>query len=155
MKELIRLLGYTKRYSPVLAVSVFLMMIAGAMNGALPLLLKPVIDQVLNQHASNARPQLFSVPFTTHIIYLDQVIPFPLHNVWSLVATAILMVFLTKGLTDYCGNYLISFVGFSAVTDLSSMMDDTMRRLDATHEAASRLEEISGKAAVVVAAYRV
>ena len=118
MKELIRLLGYTKRYSPVLAVSVFLMMIAGAMNGALPLLLKPVIDQVLNQHASNARPQLFSVPFTTHIIYLDQVIPFPLHNVWSLVATAILMVFLTKGLTDYCGNYLISFVGFSAVTDL-------------------------------------
>ena len=44
---------------------------------------------------------------------------------------------------------------FSAVTDLSSMMDDTMRRLDATHEAASRLEEISGKAAVVVAAYRV
>ena len=44
---------------------------------------------------------------------------------------------------------------FSAVTDLSLMMDDTMRRLDATHEAAARLEEISGKAAMVVAAYRV
>jgi len=46
MKELFRLLGYAKRYSPLLALSVFLMMIAGAMNGALPLLLKPVIDQV-------------------------------------------------------------------------------------------------------------
>jgi methyl-accepting chemotaxis protein len=44
---------------------------------------------------------------------------------------------------------------FSAVTDLSLMMDETMHRLDATHEAAARLEEISGKAAVVVAAYRV
>ena len=44
---------------------------------------------------------------------------------------------------------------FSAVTDLSRMMDATMRRLDATHEAAARLEAISGRAALVVSAYRV
>ena len=118
MKELFRLLGYAKRYSPLLALSVFLMMIAGAMNGALPLLLKPVIDQVLNPHAADVRTVLGQVPFTTHTVYLDQVIPFPLHNVWSLVAAAILLVFLIKGITDYCGNYLISVVGFSAVTDL-------------------------------------
>jgi subfamily B ATP-binding cassette protein MsbA len=118
MKELFRLLGYAKRYSPVLALSVFLMMIAGAMNGALPLLMKPVIDQVLVPHALDSRAELVRVPFTAHIIYLDQVIPFPLHNVWSLVAAAILLVFLIKGLTDYCGNYLISYAGFSAVTDL-------------------------------------
>lgn len=118
MKELFRLLGFAKRYSPMLALSVFLMIIAGAMNGALPLLLKPVIDQVLNPHAVDAKTELGRIPFTTQIVYLDQVIPFPLHNVWSLVAVAILMVFLIKGITDYCGNYLISFVGFSAVTDL-------------------------------------
>jgi ATP-binding cassette, subfamily B, bacterial MsbA len=118
MKELFRLLGFAKRYSPVLALSVFLMMIAGAMNGALPLLMKPVIDQVLNPHALDARTELVRVPVTAHIIYLDQVIPFPLHNVWSLVAAAILLVFLIKGLTDYLGNYLISYAGFSAVTDL-------------------------------------
>lgn len=118
MKELFRLLRYAKRYSPVLAVSVFLMMIAGAMNGALPLLLKPVIDQVLNPRALDTRAELLRVPFTNNIVYLDQVIPFPLHNVWSLVAAAILLVFLIKGVTDYCGNYLISYAGFSAVTDL-------------------------------------
>ncbi len=44
---------------------------------------------------------------------------------------------------------------FAAVTDLSLMMDETLHRLDATTEAAARLEVISGKAAVVVAAYRV
>ncbi len=92
MKELLRLLGHAKRYSPVLALSVFLMMVAGAMNGALPLLLKPVIDQVLNPRALDSRAELLRVPFTTHTIYLDQVIPFPLHNVWSLVAAAILLV---------------------------------------------------------------
>ncbi len=118
MKELFRLLGFAKRYSPVLAVSIFLMMIAGAMNGALPLLMKPVIDQVLVPHAPDSRAELVRVPYTAHIVYLDQVIPFPLHNVWSLVAVAILLVFLIKGLTDYCGNYLISYAGFSAVTDL-------------------------------------
>jgi len=80
--------------------------------------LKPVIDQVLNPHAADVRTVLGQVPFTTHTVYLDQVIPFPLHNVWSLVAAAILLVFLIKGITDYCGNYLISVVGFSAVTDL-------------------------------------
>src|SRR6266568_716850 len=110
MRELFRLLVYAKRYSPLLALSVFLMMIAGAMNGAIPLLLKPVIDQVLNPRALDSRAELLRIPFTTHLVYLDQVIPFPLHNVWSLVAAAILMVFLIKGLTDYCGNYLISVV---------------------------------------------
>jgi subfamily B ATP-binding cassette protein MsbA len=118
MKELFRLLGYAKRYSPLLALSVFLMMIAGAMNGALPLLLKPVIDQVLNPHAAEVRTLLGQVPFTTHFVYLDQVVPFPIHKGLSLVAAAILLVFLIKGITDYCGNYLISVVGLSAITDL-------------------------------------
>ena len=44
---------------------------------------------------------------------------------------------------------------FSAVSDLSAMMDETVQRLEATNTAASRLEAISGKAAQVVAAYRV
>ena len=47
MKELLRLFGYAKRYAPVLALAVILMMIAGAMHGAIPLLLRPVIDIVL------------------------------------------------------------------------------------------------------------
>jgi len=118
MRQLFRLLGYARRYTPVLAASIFLMMVAGAMNGAIPLLMKPVIDLVLNPRALETRAELVRIPFTTNVIYLDQVIPFPLHNVWSLVAAAILLVFLIKGLADYCGNYLISYAGFSAVTDL-------------------------------------
>ena len=35
-----------------------------------------------------------------------------------MVAFAILGVFLIKGICDYFGNYLVNYVGFSAVTDL-------------------------------------
>ena len=118
MKELFRLIGYAKRYFPVLALAIVLMLIAGAMNTALPLLMRAVIDNVLNPQAANARAELVKLPFKPHIVYLDQVVPFHLNDVWSLVAVSILLVFLFKGLADYAGNYLISYVGFSAVTDL-------------------------------------
>lgn len=118
MKELFRLLGFAKRYSPILALAIALMLIAGAMHAAIPLLLKVVVDHVLTPAAVGGRAELIKLPFPPHLVYLDQVIPFPLTSIWGLVAVAILMVFLVKGITDYLGNYLIAFVGFSAVTDL-------------------------------------
>ena len=57
-------------------------------------------------------------PFLHHQIYLDQFVPRRIANIWTMVAFAILAVFLTKGICDYLGNYLISYAGFSAVTDL-------------------------------------
>jgi subfamily B ATP-binding cassette protein MsbA len=118
MRQLFRLFGYTTRYAPVLALSVVLMFVAGAMNSSLPLLLRPVIDRVLNPAAPEARVALIPIPGTGSQLYLDQVVPFPLHNVWSLVAAAILLVFLIKGLADYAGNYLVNYCGLSAITDL-------------------------------------
>jgi subfamily B ATP-binding cassette protein MsbA len=118
MKQLFRLFGYTTRYFPALALSVVLMFIAGAMNSALPLLLRPIIDRVLNPASPEARVALIPIPGMGTQLYLDQVVPFPLHNVWSLVAAAILLVFLIKGIADYAGNYLVNYAGFSAITDL-------------------------------------
>ena len=37
-------------------------------------------------------------------------------------------VFVIKGLCDYCGNYLINYVGFSAVTDLRNAVFDKVLR---------------------------
>jgi subfamily B ATP-binding cassette protein MsbA len=148
MKELFRLFGYAKRYAPVLALAVILMMIAGAMHGAIPLLLRPVIDIVLgpdqpqaplpasgaaevaktNPRAGSGHVELITLPFGGRKVYLDQIVPFPLHQVWSLVAVAILLVFLTKGVSDYAGNYLINVVGYSVVTDLRQRTFDKVIR---------------------------
>jgi len=118
MRELTRLLSYARRYWPHLAGSVVLMAIAGATQGMLALLIRPIFDRVLNPHAPNTPVPLLPHPLGHHQIYLNQIVPSQIGNVWTMVAFAILAVFLTKGICDYVGNYLISYAGYSAVTDL-------------------------------------
>ncbi len=118
LQETFRLVGYARRYTPALLLSVFLMLVSGAGRAMLPVLLKPVFDRVLDPASPDARVSLPVPDWVGFRLYLDQLVPFEIHNVWTLVAAAILMVFLVKGIADYCGNYLVSYVGLSAVTDL-------------------------------------
>lgn len=128
VKETWRLLAYAQRYTPVLAVAVFLMLVSGASRAMLPVLLKPVFDRVLEPTSPEARVPLPVPKWTGVELYLDQLIPFPVHNVWTMVAIAILMVFFVKGIADYLGNYLISYAGLGAVTDLRQKTFDKVIR---------------------------
>ena len=47
MKELFRLLRYSRPYTPHLFLSVLLMAIVGAAQGATALLIQPILDRVL------------------------------------------------------------------------------------------------------------
>lgn len=118
MREMLRLIAYAKKYLPVLGLGALLMLVAGLANAMIPLLMRPVFDRVLKPGSPEA-PVYLPIPEWTGIrLSLDEIIPFDIHNVWTLVAIAILGTFLIKGIADYLGNYLTSFVGFSAVTDL-------------------------------------
>lgn len=128
LNHLWRLLGYARRYTPVLLLAVALMIVSGAGRALLPVLLKPVFDRVLEPSSPEARVALPVPKWTGVELYLDQLIPFPVHNVWTLVAIAILMVFFVKGIADYLGNYLISFAGLGAVTDLRQKTFDKVIR---------------------------
>ena len=128
VKETWRLLGYARRYTPVLLLAVALMMISGAGRAMLPVLLKPVFDRVLEPSSPEARVALPVPKWAGFELYLDQLIPLPIHNVWTLVAAAILLVFLVKGIADYFGNYLISYAGLGAVTDLRQKTFDKVIR---------------------------
>ncbi len=128
MRELSRLLKYSRPYVPHLALSVLLMMCVGAAQGLTALLIGPVFDRVLNPKSADAPVQLFRIP-PNHPVYLA--FPFHIHNVWTMIAAAILTVFLVKGVCDYCGNYLINYVGFSAVTDLRQDVFERVLRQDA------------------------
>jgi subfamily B ATP-binding cassette protein MsbA len=103
----------------------------GAMRGMTALLIGPVFDRVLNPGAPEAPVPLLQVPFAGRQIYLQQLAPAWIHNVWTIVAFAILAVFLLKGLCDYVGNYLVNYVGFSAITDLRQRIFDSILRQDA------------------------
>jgi ATP-binding cassette, subfamily B, bacterial MsbA len=118
MSELRRLLNYSRPYSGHLLVSVALMACVGAAQALTALLIGPIFDRVLNPQPADAPVHLFTIPGWNREINLDNFMPSGIHNAWTMVAVAILAVFLIKGLFDYCANYLVNYVGFSAVTDL-------------------------------------
>ena len=131
MKELARLLKYSRPYVPRLSASVLLMMCVGAAQGLTALLIGPIFDRVLNPKSADEPVKLFTIPIVNHAVYLKNLLPPQIHNVWTMVAVAILAVFFIKGACDYFGNYLINYVGFSAVTDLRQTVFDRVLNQDA------------------------
>jgi len=124
MKDLLRLLGFARRYWFHLFLSVILMACVGAAHGMIALLIGPIFDRVLNPASVESPVLLFTDPIFRRPIYLNELVPSSIHNVWTMVAFAILAVFLTKGICDYLANYLVNYTGFSAVTDLRNTVFD-------------------------------
>ena len=128
MRELLRLLAYARRYWLYLVFSVLLMALVGAAHGSIALLIGPIFDFVLNPKAPDKPVFLFTVPVSRHPVYLNEFMPAGIHNVAVMVAFAILVVFAVKGVCDYLANYLINYVGFSAVTDLRNTVFEKVLR---------------------------
>lgn len=118
MRDLFRLLRYARRYSVHLFVSVILMACVGAAHGIVVLLIGPVFDRVLKPATPDTPVVLFTDPVFHRSIYLSDLAPASVHNIWTMVAVALLGAFLLKGVCDYLANYLVNYAGFSAVMDL-------------------------------------
>ena len=131
MRELARLLRYSRPYTPHLLASVVLMACVGAAQALTALLIGPIFDRVLDPTSAEAPVKLFTIPIFRHAVYLSDLMPATIHNVWTMVATGILAVFFFKGLCDYIANYLINYVGYSAVTDLRQTVFDRVVHQDA------------------------
>ncbi len=131
MNELARLLRYSRPYTPHLLVSVALMACVGAAQALTALLIGPIFDRVLNPASPEVPVALFTLPFIKRQLFLNDLMPPGIHNVWTMVAASILTVFFIKGLCDYAANYLINYVGYSAVTDLRQTVFDRVLQQDA------------------------
>jgi len=126
-----RLLRYSRPYSGFLLLSVVLMACVGAAQGLTVRLIGPIFDRVLNPATPDSPVRLFTIPGWNYQVYLDNFMPASIHNVWTMVATGILAMFAIKGLCDYAGNYLVNYVGLSAVTDLRQDVFDRVVHQDA------------------------
>ena len=118
MGELARLLRYVRSYAAILAVSVLLMAVVGLCQAAVVVLIGPVIDRILSTEAASAPVELFTLPLSEKAIYLDDLLPASLGDVWMLVAAALAAVFAVKGVCDFAANYLVNHAGFSGVRDM-------------------------------------
>ena len=131
MSELGRLLRYSRPYTGHLLLSVVLMACVGAAQALTVILIGPIFDRVLNPTSADAPVLLFTIPVWKHQVFLDSFMPASVHDVWTMVAVGILGVFAIKGLCDYFGNYLVNYVGLSAVTDLRQDVFDRVVHQDA------------------------
>lgn len=131
MRELGRLLRLVSPYLAPLITAFILMAAVGASQATTALLIGPIFDRVLSPGSEDAPVLLCTVPVLHREIYLEQITPSWIHNVATMVAFGIILLFLTKGACDYAGNYLVNFVGFSVVTDLRQKVFDRVLRQDA------------------------
>jgi ATP-binding cassette, subfamily B, bacterial MsbA len=128
MNQWIRLIAYGRKYTVQLVAAVLLMALAGAATGIMPLLSAPILYKVLLVDVTDEQVDLGVDPIFHRHHYLQDFVPSSIHNIWAVVAFAILVVFVVKGICDYLGNCLINYVGFSAVTNLRNAVFEKVLR---------------------------
>ena len=131
MKDFSRLFKYALPYFPALLGSIVLMAIVGMSQGLLLKLIPFIFNRVLDPKSPDAPAKLFDIPHTPFHLYLNDLFPASIHNIWTMVAVGILVCYLAKGLCDYFGNYLVNWVGVSAVMDLRQDVFDRVLHQDA------------------------
>jgi subfamily B ATP-binding cassette protein MsbA len=129
MHQLNRLLRYVRPYWFQLLVSVLCLALVGLLDAFRVLLVGPIFDRVLNPASQSRELALFRVPYTSNVIDLNRLVPSYFHNVWTVVAFALVTSTLLKGVFDYLGTYLVNYAGFGMITDLrNDLYACTLRR---------------------------
>ena len=120
--QLKRLLSYVRPYRFRMLLGVVLLAFVAVAEGLVALIIAPIFDRVLNPAASDSLLELFRVPFSDRTIYLNQFFPPSIHNVWTVVSIALLVVFFAKAVAEFGGGFLIQAIGHSAITDLRNQL---------------------------------
>jgi subfamily B ATP-binding cassette protein MsbA len=130
MRKLLRLLRYGLPYTLEWLPGVVLSALVGGLDAFRILLLQPIFDRVLTPTAPEG-PIVLGLQNTKWHFDLRSLVPhfMHLHNAWTVVAFALVVATVLKGLCDYLGNYLINYAGFGTITDLRNhLYETTMRR---------------------------
>jgi subfamily B ATP-binding cassette protein MsbA len=129
MRQLTRLVRYVVPFLLQLLPGVFLLAGVGFLEAFRLILLKPVLDRVLNPASGSENILLFTMPQTGEPIYLQRFVPTHFHNAWTVVAYALVASTLLKGFFDYAGTYLVNHAGFGMITNLrNDLYNSVLRR---------------------------
>ncbi len=130
MRNFLRLLRYGLPYTLEWLPGVVLSAFVGALDAFRILLLQPIFDRVLAPTAPEG-PIVLGLPQSRWHFDLRALVPhfIHIHNAWDVVAFAMVLATVLKGLCDYVGNYLVNYAGFGLITDLrNDLYTATMRR---------------------------
>jgi subfamily B ATP-binding cassette protein MsbA len=130
MKNFLRLVRYGLPFWFQWLPGVLLLAVVGVLETFRILLLQPIFDQVLRPDAPEG-PILLGLRNSRWHFDLRMVIPpfLHMHNAWVVVAFALIVSTLVKGICDYLGTYLVNYAGFGLITDLRNhLYEATLRR---------------------------
>src|SRR6202050_840604 len=132
MRQLTRLVRYVLPFLLQLLPGVFLLAAVGFLEAFRLVLLKPVLDRVLNPSSGSENIVLFTMPQTGQPVYLQRFVPTHFHNAWTIVAYALVASTVLKGVFDYAGTYLVNHAGFAMITSLrNDLYNSVLRRSSA------------------------
>ena len=130
MKRLFGLLRFGLGYWLTWLPGVALLACVGLLDTFRTLLFQPIFDQVLRPDAPEG-PILLGLHNSRWHFDLRSLIPhlIHMHNAWDVVACALVLSTVAKGLCDYLGTYLVNYAGFGMITDLRNhLYEATLRR---------------------------
>ena len=122
MTQIRRLLAFVRPYSLRFFAAILLMMVVGACEALLALLIRPVFDSLLAPGGGAKPVVLFTWPISGRVVYLQDLLPHTIHDLWALVAIAVVGVTLIKGASEYFATYFVNYVGHSVVKDLRNRL---------------------------------
>ncbi len=129
MRQLTRLIRYVFPFLLQLLPGVFLLAGVGFLEAFRLVLLKPVLDRVLNPASGSENIVLFTIPKLDKTVYLQTFVPSHFHNAWTIVAYALVASTVLKGICDYVGTYLVNHAGFGMITNLrNDLYNSVLRR---------------------------
>ncbi len=95
--QLKRLLGYVRPYGLRLVTGVLLLAFVALAEGGVALMVAPAVDRVLNPAAVGSMLALVKLPWSGRTIYLNDFFPPRIHNVWTVFAFTLLILYFSKG----------------------------------------------------------
>ena len=129
MRQLMRLVRYVLPFLVQLLPGIVLLAGVGFLEAFRLMLLKPVFDRVLNPASGSDNILLFTIPRLEKPVYLQAFVPSHFHNAWTIVAYALVVSTVTKGIFDYIGTYLVNHAGFGMITNLrNDLYNSVLRR---------------------------
>src|ERR1019366_7836349 len=130
MTRFFRLLRFGLPYWLNWPPGVLLLACVGILDTFRTLLFQPIFDQVLRPDAPEG-PILLGLRNSRWNLDLRPLVPPFMHmrNAWDVVAFALVVSTILKGLCDSLGTYLVNYAGFGLITDLRNhLYEATLRR---------------------------
>ncbi len=117
-----RLLGYVRPYTFRLALGIVLVAFVALAEGGVALMVAPAVDRVLNPTTAPSNLPILKIPGSGRTVFLNDYFPARIHNVWTIFAISIVLLYIGKALAEYLGTTQIQYVGHAAITDLRNQV---------------------------------